>query len=251
MRKYLLIALAGVFAQFIDGTLGMGYGVTSSTLLISMGFYPVIVSASVHAAEVFVIFVSGISHLKFGNLQKDIFVPLTLFGVIGGILGAYGMVNLPISAVKFFVSTTLLVLGCVIFHKSINGNMNKIKEKILAKKLSPLGFLAGFVDAVGGGGWGPICTPVFIINGTEPRKAIGTVNLAEFFVTLSITITFVLLIGIEKFQWDMVAVLILAGMAIAPIAAYLCRRFSPNALGILVGLLIIVLNVCSLFKLFS
>jgi hypothetical protein len=239
------IGIIGFLAQMVDGALGMGYGVTSSSLLISLGIYPVIASASIHTAEVFVSFVSGITHFKLGNTRKDLLFPLISFGIIGGILGACGLVRLPPRPTKLAVASVLLVMGSIIFyrfmfmHKKIN---TKIKVYSV-NKLRALGFFAAFIDAIGGGGWGPICTPTLIIKGTEPDKAIGSVNLAEFFVTLAMSLTFLALIRFEKFRWDIVFSLLIGGIIAAPLAAYGCKKLPRRLLGVLVGLTVILLSL--------
>lgn len=242
------IVFIGVLAQMVNGTLGMGYGVTSSTLLVTAGFYPVLVSASIHTAEIFTSFASGCAHLRFGNVRKDIFVPLTLFGVTGGIIGAYSLVNLPAPFVRLTVSLVLLTLGMMIFIKFVYHKNKPIKEKVVPRKITPLGLVAGFIDALGGGGWGPVCTPVLMINGTEPRKVIGSVNLAEFFVTTAITVTFIVLIGLSNIPWNIVLLLAGAGVLMAVPAAWLAKKVSPRILGILIGAAIIALNTRVLIK---
>ena len=244
------ILLVGFFAQFVDGTLGMGYGVTSATLLIYIGIYPAIASASVHAAEVVVSLASGVSHFRLGNVRKDIFWPMTLFGICGGVFGAFGLVSLPIRPVRLVVGLILLVMGAVIFYRF------KVKDHIGFKpdrrysygKLSCLGFVGGFFDAMGGGGWGPICTPSLIATGTEPRKAIGSVNLAEFFVTVAQTLAFILLIGYKKFRWDLVFILMIAGVIAAPIAAMICNKLPHRTLGLAVGVMVVALSLRIILK---
>lgn len=244
---FLLVALFGFIAQFIDGTLGMGYGVTSSSLLISLGIAPVIASASVHTAEIFVSLISGISHFRFGNVNRKLFLQLTIFGILGGILGAYGLVNLPTKPVRIVVSSILFILGLVIFlrfwaRRNLKEPQINKENDYSTSKVALLGFFAAFIDAVGGGGWGPICTPSLIVTGTEPRKAVGSVNLAEFFITIAITLTFIFSLGYEKFRWDLVAPLIIAGACAAPLAAYLCKRLPQKILGMCVGILVMFLN---------
>lgn len=244
----MVIAFVGAFAQLIDGTLGMGYGVTSSSLLISFGFYPVVVSASVHMAEIFTSLGSGIFHLRFGNVEKKIFLPLVLFGIPGGILGAYSLVKLSLSPlpVKKIVGFILLLMGCLMllrFAFSNTLNDTSFKKEIKFWKLLLLGGFAGFIDAIGGGGWGPVSTSTLIINRIEPRRAIGSVNLAEFFVTVSMVVTFLILAGSEKFKWEIAGILAVSGLLISPLAAYLCKKLPPKLLGILVGAILIFLNL--------
>lgn len=243
--RLLVIAGVGFMTQLIDGTLGMGYGVTSATLLISLGVYPAIASASVHTAEVVVSLASGVSHFKLGNVRKDIFFPLTICGVLGGVLGAYGLVNLPVRPVKLVVSSILLAMGTIILYRFWLLRSKPVLERdgnSSFRRLALLGFCAAFIDAMGGGGWGPICTPSLIIAGNNPQEVVGSVNLAEFFITLAMTITFIVLIGPENFLWDVVIALLIAGLAAAPVAALLCKRLPHRILGILVGLAVVVLS---------
>lgn len=240
------IGVIGFLAQIVDGTLGMGYGVTSSALLISLGIYPALASASVHTSELFTTLVSGVSHFKFGNIRKDLLRPLIFFGIIGGIIGASTLVKLPAKPIKLAVGSILLIMGGIIIyrftfrHKQIE---NPDIKKYPINRLRALGFFAAFIDALGGGGWGPICTPALVITGTEPSKAVGSVNLAEFFVTVAITSTFIVLIGAENFRWDCVLALLTGGIIAAPLAAFGCKKLPQRFLGISVGLLVIVLSL--------
>lgn len=239
------IGTIGFLAQMVDGTLGMGYGVTSSSLLISFGISPLIASSSIHTAELFVTFMSGVSHFKFGNVRKDLLWPLISFGVLGGILGACGLVKLPSKPIKLIVGLILLSMGGVILFRSMF-KYRKINLEIRtysANKLRALGFFAAFIDAIGGGGWGPICTPTLVITGTEPNKAVGSVNLAEFFITLAITSTFISLMGFENFRRDIILAFLIGGAIAAPLAAFCCRKLPRRLLGIFVGLLVMILSL--------
>ena len=240
------IGVIGFLAQIIDGTLGMGYGVTSSTLLISLGFSPIIASASVHTSEIFVTLVSGLSHFKFGNIKKDLLKPLILFGIIGGILGACGLVRLPPQPIKLIVGLVLLIMGGIIFYRFMfkykKLNTPRIK-KYSINRLRALGFVASFIDAVGGGGWGPICTPILVVTGSDPDKVVGSVNLAEFFITLAITSTFFLLIGTENFRWEVIIALLVGGILAAPLAAFTCKKLPKRILGIFIGIIVIILSL--------
>ncbi len=243
----IVLAVIGLLAQFIDGSLGMGYGVTSTSVLISIGFLPSVASASVHTAEIFTTLISGISHIRIGNFRKDIFFPLVIFGMIGGITGATILSSLPGKTIKPYIAVILLILGLVIllrfwFRKKtiLNGEDSPVSKK----KLALLGFIAALVDAIGGGGWGPIATPTLILsNKTTPRIVVGTVNAAEFFITLSISLTFIFTLGLENFMWKAVLALIIGGVISAPIAAYTCKKIPTRLLGILIGLLLMALNL--------
>lgn len=239
------IGAIGFLAQIIDGALGMGYGVTSSAVLISLGIPPIITSASVHTSELFTTFASGVSHFKFDNIRKDLLKPLISFGIAGGIIGASGLVKLPPKPIKLIVGLILLTMGCIILYRFMfkrkQVNAPEMKNYPV-NKLRSLGFIAAFIDAIGGGGWGPICAPTLIITGTEADKAIGSVNLAEFFVTVAIASTFAMLIGIENFRWDLVFALAIGGIIAAPLAAFGCKKLPKRLLGMLVGGIVIILS---------
>jgi len=245
------IGIIGFLAQIVDGTLGMGYGVTSSAILISLGIPPPIASASVHTSELATTLVSGVSHFKFDNIRKDLLWPLISFGIIGGILGACSLVKLPSKPIKLVVGLILLTMGGIIFYRFMfrhkKTNNSEIKNYPV-NKLRTLGFFAAFVDALGGGGWGPICTPTLIITGTEPNKAVGSVNLAEFFITVAITSTFLVLVGSENFRWDFVFALLIGGIIAAPLAAFSCKKLPKRLLGILVGIIVIILSLRMILK---
>lgn len=235
----------GFLAQMVDGTLGMGYGVTSAALLVSMGVNPLIASASIHTSELVTTLVSGVSHFKFGNVRKDLLWPLISFGVIGGILGARGLVEFPPKYVKLGVGFILFSMGGLIFYRFLlrYKKSNTQTKSYPINKLRALGFFAGFIDAIGGGGWGPICTPTLIVTGTEPNKAVGSVDFSEFFVTVAITATFLVLMGFEQFRWDIVCAFLIGGVIAAPLAAFTCKRLPKRLMGIAIGLLVIILSL--------
>ena len=229
--------IVGFIAQMIDGALGMAYGVTSTTFLLSLGIPPVAASASVHTAEIFASGASGLAHLRFGNVDKKLFRKLLIPGIIGGILGAYILTTVPGKTIKPFIAFYLLIMGLIILGKAFK----KIEEKEVETKLLPLGICGGFFDAVGGGGWGPIVTSTLVARGHNPRFSIGSVNLAEFFVTVAEVATFLTIIGLV--HWQIIVGLIIGGVLAAPLAAYVCKRLPPRALMIMVGLLIMVLSI--------
>ena len=226
-------AMAGFLAQLVDGCLGMTYGVISSTLLISLGVPPAAASASIHAAEIFTTGASGFFHFKLGNVDKRLLARLILPGILGGVAGAAIVSSLPARIAGPLVSVYLAVLGAVILSKSFR---RKPVGSAGEKHLSALALVGGFLDAVGGGGWGPIVTSTMVARGHHPRFTIGTVNLAEFFVTLSQVFAFSLTIGFTN--WRIIAGLIIGGVLAAPQSALLCRKISPTALMRMVGLLI-------------
>jgi uncharacterized protein len=246
MVKLILIVAAGAFAQFVDGAMGMGYGTTAASVLIAAGLFPVMVSASTHTAEVFTSLASSVSHARLGNVDKGIALPLAASGMVGGIVGAYILASLVSdSNMTPLVAAVLLLLGIRILLKSLRGKVVRGKTGGSSKKLLlPLGFVAGAVDAIGGGGWGPISTATLITgNQVAPRYVIGSVNVAEFFVTVSIVLTFGLTLGFESFPWQIILPLIAGGVLMAPVAAYASSRIPSAFIGGSVGLLLVVLNV--------
>ncbi|MBN1966401.1 MAG: sulfite exporter TauE/SafE family protein [Anaerolineae bacterium] len=235
--------VVGFIAQMVDGAMGMAYGVTSNSFLLSLGVSPALASASVHAAEVFTTGVSGISHWRLGNVNRDLFQRLLIPGVIGGVIGAYLLTEVPSDIIKPLVSLYLLLMGARIIYKALR----KDEGSERTPPLIPLGFVGGLLDAIGGGGWGPVVTTTLVANGHTPRFAIGSVNLAEFFVTLAESITFVLTLGAALGnQLALVAGLIVGGLPAAPLAAVVSRRLAPQKLMLAVGALIIFLSIRTL-----
>lgn len=240
-----IFILAGFAAQMIDGALGMAYGVSSTSFMLSLGISPAIASASVHTAETFTTLVSGLTHLKLGNVDKQMFKKLVIPGVLGGVLGAYILTSLPGDILKPFVSAYLLIMGLVIIYKVF---FKKIVEQNVQTRLIPLALIGGFFDAIGGGGWGPIVTTTVVARGHNPRMTIGSVNLAEFFVTFAQTITF--FITLRTMNWVAVSGLIIGGVVAAPLAAVACKRIPSRALMSLVGVLIVVLSIRTIYLAF-
>jgi uncharacterized membrane protein YfcA len=240
-QTFLLFLLAGFVAQLIDGALGMAYGVSCNSFLLTYGMAPALASASVKSAEVFTTAISGFSHFKLGNVDRSLFVRLLVPGVVGGVLGAYVLSGLPGDQLRPFVALYLFAMGLVILHKALRRVERRAEGR---HHLVPLGFFGGFLDAVGGGGWGPVVTSTLMANGKEPRLAVGSVNLAEFFVTLAQLATFTALLGFQ--QARVVLALILGGVAAAPLAAHACRRVQPRTLMLMVGVLIVGLSLRTL-----
>jgi uncharacterized membrane protein YfcA len=233
----------GLLAQIVDGALGMAYGVTSTTFLMASGVSPAMASASVHVAEVFTTGVSGISHAKFGNVNKKLFLKLLIPGITGAVIGAYILTSIDGKVIKPYISAYLLVMGLYI--------LSKVFKKIQASRKEPrhvakLALLGGFFDATGGGGWGPVVTTTLVGTGQDPRTTIGSVNFAEFFLTLGSAITFTALVGFGP--WMVVSGLVIGGLFAAPFAAYLCSKFQTKTLLALVGTLITVVSVFNLYK---
>ncbi len=234
--------IVGFVAQMIDGALGMAYGVSSTTFLLSLGVSPALASASVHTAEVATTAISGLSHLRLGNVDRALFSRLLIPGVIGGVIGAYILTSIPGDVIKPVVSVYLLLMGLVILRKSLAPPPEDAPPR---KHLVPLGLVGGFFDAIGGGGWGPIVTSTLVAAGNNPRFAIGSVNIAEFFVTICESITFFLTLG--AMRWETVLGLLIGGVAAAPLAAYACARLPTRTLMRLVGVLIVLLSLRTLY----
>ncbi|MBD7964000.1 sulfite exporter TauE/SafE family protein [Fictibacillus norfolkensis] len=251
MKKLIVLALIGLFAKLIDGSLGMAYGVTSTSLLLVAGIAPAAASASVHLAEVVTTAASGASHIKFGNVDRQVVLRLILPGSIGAFVGACFLSNLPGDVIKPYISIFLIILGIYILYRFLF----KLGEKkatasgrpFTKKQLVPLGLLAGFLDATGGGGWGPVTTPVLMAKqDMKTRKVIGSVDTSEFAVAVSASIGFFIALGWEQVEWLWVGALMLGGVIAAPIAAWLVRLIPSHILGVLVGGLIIITNTRTL-----
>lgn len=244
LEQFLLFAFIGFLAQIIDGALGMAYGVSATAFLLNFGVAPALASASVHAAECFTTLLSGISHLSFGNVEKDLFKRLVIPGVVGAFLGAYVLTQFPGDAIKPWISAYLLAMGVYIILKAFRN----VLPASVTSHLIPLGLVGGFMDAAGGGGWGPIVVSTLVARGGHPRFTIGSVNLAEFFVALTASVTFVISIGQGALGqlWPAIAGLALGGAFAAPLAALLTKRIRPRTLMLLVGFLIVALNLRTL-----
>lgn len=234
----LLYVIIGFVAQMIDGAIGMAYGVTASSVLLSLGIPPATASACVHAAETFTTGASGLAHWRFGNVDRKLLVRLAIPGMIGGAIGAYALTELPGEALKPFISAYLLLLGVFIVWKAL---AVRPLEAPQPRAVAPLGFFGGVVDAIGGGGWGPIVTSTLLGQGTTPRYAIGSVNMAEFFVTLTISTTFFLTVGLSL--WPIIAGLIIGGVIAAPFAAVATKHIPDQVLMLLVGCVVVLLSL--------
>lgn len=242
-ENILLFILAGFVAQLIDGALGMAYGVTATSFLLSFGMSPAVSSASVHASEVFTSGVSGLMHLKFGNVNSKLFKNLLIPGVIGAILGAYLLTSLEDynQYIMPIVSAYTLILGIIIIRKALQKKRSRKK----VKRLFPLAAAGGFLDSIGGGGWGPIVSSTLIANGKNPRYTIGSVNLAEFFVALASSFTFIATIGFT--HWSVILGLIIGGVIAAPIGAFMANKIPTKPMMLFVGILIIITSLKRIF----
>ncbi|MQA03074.1 MAG: TSUP family transporter [Streptosporangiales bacterium] len=245
MRKLLLLALVGLGAQLVDGSLGMAYGVTSTTLLLASGVAPAAASATVHLAEIGTTLVSGASHWKFGNVDWKVVAKIALPGAIGAFAGATFLSSLDTATAEPVMSAILLVLGIYILVRFTAWGTRKgqLGKPVRAWFLAPLGLFGGFVDSTGGGGWGPVSTPALLATGRmEPRKVIGSVDTSEFIVALAASAGFLIGLGHEGISVIPVLALFLGGLVAAPIAAWLVRHIPGRVLGSLVGGMIILTN---------
>ncbi len=249
MRKLLLLAVAGLGAQLVDGSLGMAYGVTSTTLLLAIGTNPAAASASVHLAEIGTTLASGFSHWRFGNVDWRVVGRIGLPGAVGAFAGATFLSWLSTEVAAPVMSILLLVLGAYVLARFTfaglpTGNLGKPLRK---RFLSPLGLVAGFVDATGGGGWGPVGTPAILATGRlEPRKVIGSIDTSEFLVAVAASAGFVVGMGSAGVHATWVAALLLGGLVAAPVAAWLVRHVPPRVLGAAVGGVIVLTNTRTL-----
>lgn len=240
----LLFALAGSIAQLVDGALGMGFGLLSSTLLLTLGASAALASTAVHMAEIFTTLASGASHWQVKNIDKTMLFRLALPAAIGAFLGAIFLSSIDLSTGKVFISTILLFLGFLLLYRNLftseSPNLVDIKNP---RYFSYLGFTGGFVDASGGGGWGPIVTPTLLTTTSlEPKKIIGTVSAAEFIVAISASLGFLLNINKIDIDWQVVAALALGGTITAPIAARIVAKLPRRQLAALVAVAIIGIN---------
>jgi len=239
----------GFFAQVVDGALGMAFGVLTNTLLVSIvGLAPARASASVHLVETFTTAASAISHIYHKNVNWRLFSRLVIPGMIGGILGAYLLSNIHADDAKPFVMAYLTGIGLYLLWRA--WEMDHGHEHKPARFVAPLGLLGGFLDAAGGGGWGPVVTSNLLVQGTEPRTTIGTVNTAEFFLTTTISATFITTLGLGAFTIAAVG-LIIGGLLAAPLGAVIAKRIAAKHLLAMVGVLLTATSLFSLYKAFA
>ena len=239
----------GFVAQMVDGALGMAFGVICSTLLVSvMGVPPARASAGVHLVEMFTTGASGISHVLHKNVDWKLFSKIAIPGMIGGFIGAYVLSNLDSSAAKPFVMLYLTCIGFYLLYKALTyPKAPQVKDPKVA---IPLGLFGGFMDASGGGGWGPVVTSNLLIQGTDPRKTIGTVNTAEFFLTLTVSATFLSTIGLKAFT-VVTGGLLVGGLLAAPFGGYIAKRIEARNLLTMVGVVLTATSLFSLYKALS
>jgi uncharacterized membrane protein YfcA len=247
VRNLVVLAIVGFVAQLVDGSLGMAYGVTSTTLLLAIaGLTPALASTVVHISEVGTTLASGVSHWRFGNVDWSKIAWLAIPGGIGAFVGATVLVRfIDAAAAEPIVAIFLFLLGAYVLARfAFNRTTNVVQDLPIPRAfLSPLGLIAGFLDAVGGGGWGPISTPTLLSSGRmEPRKVVGTVDTSEFIVALAASIGFLISLSFAQVPWEVVGVLLLGGLVAAPIAAWIVRHLNARVLGTAVGGFILLVN---------
>ncbi|MFF4584143.1 sulfite exporter TauE/SafE family protein [Streptomyces sp. NPDC001388] len=251
MRTLVLLALAGLGAQLVDGSLGMAYGVTSATLLLALGTNPAAASATVHLAEIGTTLMSGASHWRFGNVDWKVVTRIGVPGAVGSFLGATVLSRLSTEVAEPAMSLILLGLGLYVMSRFTFRGLprDRLGKPLRRRFLTPLGLVAGFLDATGGGGWGPVGTPALLASGRlEPRKVIGSVDTSEFLVALAASLGFLLSLSSQGLRWPWVVAFLLGGLVAAPVAAWLVRLLPPRVLGSAVGGVIIVTNVRTLLR---
>jgi uncharacterized membrane protein YfcA len=251
VKTLLLLALVGLGAQLLDGSLGMAYGVTSTTFLLLLGANPAAASATIHLAEIGTTLSSGVSHWRFGNVDWRVVAKIGIPGMIGSFTGATLLAHISTAVATPLMSLILLGLGLYLLLRfTFRGfSRRNLGKPLYAAFLSPLGLVAGFVDALGGGGWGPIGTSSVLASGRlEPRKVVGSIDTSKFLVSTSASLGFLTSLGFGGVDFRWVGGLLLGGVVAAPIAAFLVRRMPPRLLGSLVGGLLVLTNVRSLLR---
>ena len=239
----LIFIVVGFLAQLVDGALGMAFGVISTTILVSLGVPPAAASASVHIVETFTTGASGLSHLYHRNIDWALFKRLALPGVAGGILGAYVLSNIDASFAKPFILAYLTIIGLLLIYRGFRWPPVAKDPSIVA----PLGLVGGFLDAAGGGGWGPVVTSNLLIQGSSPRTTIGTVNATEFFLTVAVSVTFIFSLGFAAFTQATIGLLI-GGVVAAPFGALMAKKIPTRPLLILVGSILTATSIYGVIK---
>ena len=232
-----LLAVAGFLAQLVDGSLGMGYGITSSTVLLFIGLSPAAASASVHIAKIGTGASSGFAHHRFGNVDWQVARRIALPGAIGAFVGAVLLSGLSTASSRPVSSSLLFLLGIYVLIRFLKGGLRPLRKGVPRLRfLIPVGLVGGFVDATGGGGWGPVATPALLADGRlAPNRVVGTVSASEFIVAIAASLGFFFGIGVAGVRFDYVVALLVGGLIAAPIAAYMVRHLNPRILGVVVG----------------
>jgi len=254
MRTLIVLGFVGLLAQLIDGSLGMAYGVTSTTLLLAAGVAPASASAAVHFSEIGTSLASGISHHKLGNVDWRTVSILAVPGFVGAFVGATFLVSLDGDMAKPVVAAILLGLGIYVIYRFLvlGGRRPEFKNRPSAAMLAPMGLVGGALDAVGGGGWGPVGTTTLLSSGRlEPRKVVGSIDTSEFVVALGGSLGFLLGLGSQGILWGYAGALLVGGVIAAPIAAWLVRKLAARVLGVAAGGLIVLTNSKTLAEAFG
>lgn len=248
MTTLVVLALIGFAAQLVDGSLGMAYGVTSTSLLLVMGLSPAMASASVHLAELGTSLASGIAHSRFGNVDWKVVGGLALPGALGAFLGAWALSSFPAELAKPWVALFLLLLGGYVIFRFWRNTPNRKPTRDPSRSwLAPLGLVAGFLDAGGGGGWGPVATTTLLSRGRlEPRRVVGSVDTSEFLVALAASIGFLWFLGGSGIDLAWVLAILVGGVMAAPLAAWLVQKLPSRILATAAGGLIIITNLRTL-----
>lgn len=244
---FISLVVIGFLAQLVDGSLGMAFGLISTTAMLSLGIPPAQASAAVHTAEVATSATSGIAHLLHKNIDFRLFFTLGIAGVFGGVLGAYILSNIDGRAIRPFVSAYLLICGMLIVFKAVR--LAPTNEDAKPGYAAPLGLVGGFLDAIGGGGWGPLVTSTLIGSGHAPRRVIGSVNAAEFLITVAVASTFFIELGLAHATH--IGALIIGGVVAAPLGAVFVRYVPAHRLMLVVGVIVCLLAVVQIVQAFS
>jgi uncharacterized membrane protein YfcA len=244
LSEFLIFAGIGALAQLVDGALGMAYGVTSAGMLLGIGMPPALASASVHYAETFTCGASGLSHWWAGNVQRRLFLALVIPGVVGAVLGATALAHMPPIWIRYFLTPYLLAMGLFLVFRTTR---RKDRRLDVPPGTRALGFVAGLLDAAGGGGWSALTVTTMVARGQEPRMVIGSVHLAKCVVSLAASVTFLLSIGQSKLH--VVLGLILGGVIAAPFGAWLIRRLPPRVSTLMAGLTVLALGAYNFYRL--
>ena len=238
--QLLTFVVIGFLAQMVDGALGMAFGVIASTCLMATGAPPAVASAAVHAAEIVTTGVSGASHLWNRNVDRSLFLRLVITGVLGGVLGAYVLTGLPEEIVKPIVTVYLAAMAVLIFLRVLGWSLRKWRPPVPV-----IGGAGAFLDAIGGGGWGPLVTSTLVATGDNPRRSVGSANLAEFFITIAVSVTFLTQLDLERYGKPVIG-LIIGGALAAPLAGYLLRVLPTRTAMVLVGCVVASLSAVNL-----
>jgi len=251
MRNLIVLGFVGLFAQLIDGSLGMAYGVTSSTLLLAAGIAPAAASAAVHFSEIGTTLVSGFSHHKLGNVDWRTVSIIAVPGGVGAFFGATFLSSIPGDTAKPWVAALLLGLGVYVIWRflTLGGARPQFRGKLSAFFLAPLGVVAGLMDAIGGGGWGPVGTTSLLSSGRlEPRKVVGSIDTAEFVVAIGGSLGFLLALGSQGINFGYAGALLAGGVVAAPFAAWLVKHLAARVLGVAAGGLIVLANITTIVE---